>query len=731
MKRFFSFLKEKFHNKLIRRAAIFLGLFAVTVLIECTAFNYRAFPGRGEVSAYDADSTSLVATEVTKTTEVTEDGKQVWKTKSRTWPTFTLNFDEPKTVNTVFLDLFFEDDRVYRYEADVRGSYIENGKTITVTSSMTMEVVRGAEYTKYFMPDFNHAMDKITIALKSVGNFSYIVGTKMDFGGIHINEKMPFNFSWVRVGFMMIAASSTMFFICLFRDRHIKDDEFARGEATPKKKIPWAEIIVYAIPLAAIILMYALHGNFAHNVFNPDYGSQISKELVDAFMHGHVYLDAVPSDELLALPNPYDTAARNGVSGVLWDHLLYNGRYYSYYGIAPVFMLFLPARLLTGQYLYDAYGVLIFSLVGTLFMSLSYERLLRLSFKDRPVPPVMKFLVYGILVVGCGVFFNLERPYFYEVATSSAFMCIMIGLYHVISCGLIKDAADKKYFYYHLVMGSVWGGLAVLCRPTMALYSVCHVILLVVFLVKRWKGEMKEWKPRILFLVASLSPYVVLGGVQCVYNYMRFGSILDFGIEYSLTIADFKNMPFHFGNVLTSIHNFMFGGFSVNPSNSFFIRGFNARFGGGYYFFETSSTIGLYVRCPILLAMFAIPFREKGDWKLRLERFFTRWIPCLIFPFVQVAITWQSGFATRYFLDFSWPMLFFALFYVLREYQKSSKEGELAWFLLLGGQLFYGAVTMFNMCMIYIPNLTHHYGADKHLYTRFYYFLNREIMFWR
>ena len=130
--------------------------------------------------------------------------------------------------------------------------------------------------------------------------------------------------------------------------------------------------------------------------------------------------------------------------------------------------------------------------------------------------------------------------------------------------------------------------------------------------------------------------------------------------------------------------------------------------------------------------MFAIPFVEKGTIIERLERVATRWLPCFIMPFVQVAITWQSGFATRYYLDFSYPMLFFVLFFFLREFQRGSDKKQAWIFGLLGLQLFYSAIFTFNMCMIYIPGITHHYGADKRaIYARLYYFLNREIMFWR
>ena len=53
----------------------------------------------------------------------------------------------------------------------------------------------------------------------------------------------------------------------------------------------------------------------------------------DAFRAGQTHLLIEPSEELLAMENPYDWSARSalGVSAK-WDHLLFDGKYYSYYG---------------------------------------------------------------------------------------------------------------------------------------------------------------------------------------------------------------------------------------------------------------------------------------------------------------------------------------------------------------------------------------------------------------
>ena len=48
--------------------------------------------------------------------------------------------------------------------------------------------------------------------------------------------------------------------------------------------------------------------------------------------------------------NPYDRAARDK-AGVwyMWDRALYNGKYYSYFGIAPILTVYYPCQLLTGK----------------------------------------------------------------------------------------------------------------------------------------------------------------------------------------------------------------------------------------------------------------------------------------------------------------------------------------------------------------------------------------------
>ena len=720
MKKIFEKIKSFFKIKLARRIAIFLAIFTSIVIVECTAFNYRSYVNRGQ--KYDVDLGALVVNNAIKKTDESVEDKYVYTMNSSKMPTFLVNFSEPKEVNSFYFDINFDDVAAYRYMFSVKGYYNEDGHAGYVNSSYDLEVIPGDEQSKYFVTDFNHAISRLEIQMLNVGNYGS--GSNQDFtfsiGAVGINHRILFQFSWTRVLFLLGAASILFFPICLFRDRK---------EKTGK---PWKTIILeslmFIIPILIIVAIYAFYGNFENAFANKDSGTQISKELVDAFMKGHVYLDEKPSEALMALTNPYDPNMRGGVS-YLWDHLYYNGKYYSYYGITPVFLLFLPFRLITGQYLYDSYAILLFSIIGCFFMTLTYNRMLKILFKDKPLPLAIKYTLYALLFLGCGVLFNIERPYFYEVSTSSAYMCMMIMLYHLVSGDILFKKEDKKYFTYHLVFASLWGALAVLARATMALYAVCHLIYLGFYFYKN-RQEMSK-KEIILFFVCSLVPYAVFGSVQCIYNYLRFGSFFDFGIEYSLTIADFKNMPFHFGNVLTSLYNFLFG-LPIPTSNSFFMYGANVHFGGAYYFFETSSSVGLFIRMPILWLIFVLPFINKATGKERLEHLFLRWLPCVIIPFIQVAITWQSGYATRYFSDFAWPLTFFAILLIAKQYNQTENERvQKTIFGFLAGNLLFSSFVTICVIFVYVPMLTHHAGALDWAYTRFYYFLGHELNFWR
>lgn len=64
---------------------------------------------------------------------------------------------------------------------------------------------------------------------------------------------------------------------------------------------------------------------------------------------------------LLQMENPYDTNLRDSLGVIYhWDHAFYNGQYYMYFGVVPVFLLFLPYLILAGTSLTGYHATQIF-----------------------------------------------------------------------------------------------------------------------------------------------------------------------------------------------------------------------------------------------------------------------------------------------------------------------------------------------------------------------------------
>ena len=85
--------------------------------------------------------------------------------------------------------------------------------------------------------------------------------------------------------------------------------------------------------------------------------------MTESILEGHLYIDYGDMDpELLKMDNPYDPVMRKELGvNFHWDHALYHGRYYMYYGIVPVFLVFLPYRILTGTSLTTYHATQIFA----------------------------------------------------------------------------------------------------------------------------------------------------------------------------------------------------------------------------------------------------------------------------------------------------------------------------------------------------------------------------------
>ena len=468
---------------------------------------------------------------------------------------------------------------------------------------------------------------------------------------IELNKKIPFDIIYLRI--LIIEVIGTFIYAC------IKSGTMRISTENNRKVCNTALAVITSIAVCCMILMVISkipQGEFL-NRFRLTEGDQITQELVLAFENCQVNLLDVPDEKLLEMENPYDTGSRYYKNiPALWDHLLYNGKYYSYYGIAPL-IVFLPYHLITGYFFPTDIAVMIFSCIGTVFLALFYDRLVKRWFGK--IPTVMYISGIIIILASCGIWFSAGRPKFYECAISSGFACITAGAYLLIK--------SEKVKLLNTTVSSLLFGLAVMCRPTLVLYALCACVYYITFL--------KKAERKIPYLISAFLPLVITGTVQMWYNYARFDSVFDFGIQYSLTVNDFTHTEFHVHQMLIGVYNFIFASPVFIPDYPFVKTPFSQLGINGYYFNDTGNTSGILFSSPTVFAyIFSLKaLKSLPDFKSGVKNAVLTGLSCVIMPMIIICVSWESGYSVRYIADFSWQIICGSLIVLFFLYTKTKK----------------------------------------------------------
>ena len=246
------------------------------------------------------------------------------------------------------------------------------------------------------------------------------------------------------------------------------------------------------------------------------------------FKKGQLHLDGEVPAGLLAARNPYDPAARGNVE-VLHDASYFQGRYYIYFGPAPVVTLLLPFSLIVGRDLPLPYAVWWFSSVGYLALVALFFFVQRRYFpRARPWSIAAAVIALGgaSMVVAL-----LRRPHIWELPAACGFAFFALSML----C-LIRALHSPRATLW-AALGGLALGTAVAARPT---YLLCSVIFALP-VVLRWKlweracshshGDAYGWRA----LLAAAAGCSAIVAALLAYNYARFGNPLEFGQKYQLS----------------------------------------------------------------------------------------------------------------------------------------------------------------------------------------------------
>lgn len=353
--------------------------------------------------------------------------------------------------------------------------------------------------------------------------------------------------------------------------------------------------------------------------------------LADSIINGHFYIEYDDIDpRLLEMENPYDYETRLEQQIIYhYDHAFYNGHYYMYFGVVPVFFLFIPFKLLFGKTLVTFHATQFFMMFSIVAFFILFYMLAKKYFKEMPLGT---YVLVTIAICLTTMGYVVQAPALYCTAIISGIFFMLSSLCFYVYAVLFAKKEWQQIMFS--CFGALCGALTFGCRPPVGLANLIALPLAITY-AKNYKG-----KHIIRNFVIITMPYVVIAGLLMTYNYVRFENPFEFGQAYQLTSYDqtiymnfFERFDL-FAIIQGVFNNFLTIGEIKNEFPFFFYGGF-------------------YVTYP-LMWLIVIYFSKESIHKAlkRDKNTFLLWL-LLLEPIIVTAfdVYWAPGLTERYRLD--------------------------------------------------------------------------------
>lgn len=423
---------------------------------------------------------------------------------------------------------------------------------------------------------------------------------------------------------------------------------------------------------------------------------------------GNVVLGLKVSDKLLQLDNPYDQAYRDSLLTMNKDYYLdyafYNGKYYSYFGIVPCLLLHLPYYLLTGN---DLNNSITLTLGCFLYVFAAFYLVYQLFKKYFPKVSFKVYLLCAFLLSFCsGISYVIRIGYFYglPIVMGAAFAMLGIGMW---LRSLKESKINKKYLFF----GSLLMALVAGCRPQIVLSSF---LIIPIF----WKQIKNKEIFKIKNLICICLPYLLVAAGLMYYNFVRFGSVLDFGANYNLTSNDMTQRGFVFDRIFLGLFSFLFEVPHINSVFPFInIYEITSNY-HGITIYEHMA--GGFITLNILILVNFFIFKLKKDFKDK-KLFYLCLCMVLFALIIVISDTQMAGILPRYICDFGFLITLSTIIIIMTIFQKYSKYEKMLFkvFSILV------ILSIFYNFLIYFTDITVSEIYDGIVYYFYYLF-----MFW-
>lgn len=262
--------------------------------------------------------------------------------------------------------------------------------------------------------------------------------TMFDLTTVQVNARPPFSLSALRLVIEALVAAFILLLRPSSRLYRIRLDTASRWQR-------WAFVALmapYVVYFLAQVVVNVLWFTVDHNTHNPGiytYDFNQYQHLADSLLAGKPWLDLEVPLELAQVDDPQSVTTRNellaqGVTPIYWDYVFWHGHWYSYFGVLPAAVFFLPFRAITslfvpgGLTLPTPVVVTLLLAVFAVMGSLLVIRLMVRFFRSTASVGMTALCLLSFLC-GSNVFFLLYRPNFYSLPMASSLALTMTGLW--------------------------------------------------------------------------------------------------------------------------------------------------------------------------------------------------------------------------------------------------------------------------------------------------------------
>lgn len=671
-------------NKFIKYSLI---VWIILIVLESTLFNFRFY----ESTNYEEHVITNKDYTLCEGLEIDEDGTINIAQGARNCIEI---IDLNEEIKDVYIDL---DSRTYK------GDQLKN-QVIWVSFGYT-----DAANSKY-----KYTQSRSILASKDTGDIMHfnLAGKssklRIYFNGgddqlfainkIVINKKYNFNFSIIRM-----LSIYFVFLLWFVFGPKAKMWKLKLGDKESKKYL----IGMLIAQLCLFIFAFSLNGYFVKEDFGIQTGQRNQyKFLAESFSHGHLYLEEEPSELLKQMKNPYDTNKRDSLfkdsdEEYLWDCAYYKGKYYVYFGVAPVIFYYLPHYLIFKTHIKTSTCIFITGLLCTLAIFLLMKRIVKMWFKN-DVNLGLFIILFLSFVNGCGVLHTYGRPDHYYLAI---LMGVMFSLYGLISW--LKARETNKTRYY--LLGSLCMALVAACRPQLLLTSFLSIPIFWDKLKELFKRE------NIKNVIAFILPYIVVAGLLMAYNYLRFGSVTDFGANYNLTTNDMTKRGWVMGRIPSGIFYYFVNAPLLSVKFPFILRKDVVINYIGTTIYETMPAGFFWSNALCILSLFL--YKIKNRFRNKLPYILS--IMYLVFSLIIAIVdTEMAGILPRYILDFGF-MIYIATVIATFKFEPELTKSKLRLSIL---RIIFISIIISNICFLLTDTTLTRY--------MFYYQIRQIFEFW-